>query len=460
MFIKSVHAAALAATFVAPKDLNINDAASIRSVASTLAYGTMSLYTGNITDTEETLAIFPSPVYWWEAGAAWGAMLDYYHYTGDSTYNDVVTQALLSQVGPNFDFMVPRHEGDEGNDDQAFWSFSILEAAERNFPQPDDSIPPWLDIASNIWNSMAARWNTTHCGGGLTWQIFASNANGMDYKNSVSNGGFFQMSARLARATGNDTYLEWAQKVWDWSESIGFIDADYNVFDGADSKDDCKEINPVSFSYAQAIYLYGAAVLYNHTNGDQNWGDRATGLLKATGSYFSPFDNSTNIMFEHACELVGTCNTDMVSFKAYMSRFMWATTQMMPSTLTDVQTVLNASAVAAGKACSGGENGTVCGHRWWVGAYDNNSGLGQQLSALETVQGLLIQDALPPFKAGEVLHVKGDANTSTASPSETAIPTSTKRSNDAASLTLVSPVTFLAWAAAAFFWNLPSQEWW
>lgn len=77
-------------------------------------------------------------------------MLDYSHYTGDYSYDKVIIEALLSQVGPNFDFMNPRYANSEGNDDQAFWAFSILEAAERNFPQSNDSIPPWLQIAENI----------------------------------------------------------------------------------------------------------------------------------------------------------------------------------------------------------------------------------------------------------------------------------------------------------------------
>ncbi|KAI1462092.1 glycoside hydrolase family 76 protein [Annulohypoxylon moriforme] len=418
MHMKSVRVAALAAVAAAvtlPKDININDISSVRSVAGTLAWELMAWYSGNVTNTPTTIAVFPEPYYWWEAGAAWGAMLDYSHYTGDSSYDDVISQALLSQVGPKFDFMVPEHYGSEGNDDQAFWSFSILSAAERNFPQPDDSIPPWLDVAENIWNSMVVRWNTSTCGGGLAWQIFESNPNGMNYKNSVSNGGFFQMSARLARATGNNTYLEWAQKVWDWSEAVGFVDSNFNVYDGADSKNNCAVVNKLSFSYAQGIYLYGAAVLYNYTDGNKTWGDRTTGLLKAADSYFSPYPNATNIMFEHACEPYELCNNDMKSFKGYLSRFMWATSRMMPSTLARVQTLLNASAIAAAKACSGGQNGTVCGQKWYVGGFDGVTGLGQQMTALETVQGLLAQGVAAPFKVGQIKHVKGVVNPSSSS---------------------------------------------
>ncbi|KAI1184151.1 mannan endo-1,6-alpha-mannosidase DCW1-like protein [Nemania serpens] len=415
------HAAALGATFIAPQDLNINDLDSIRSVASTVAYGTMSYYTGNITNTPDTIAIFPQPHYWWQAGACWGAMLDYSHYTGDSSYDDVITQALLSQVGPDFNFMDALYAGSEGNDDQAFWAFSILEAAESNFPQPDDSIPPWLDIAENIWNTMVLRWDNTTCNGGLHWQIYPSNPNGLDYKNAVSNGGLFQISARLARATANETYLHWAEKVWDWSQNVGFIDKDFNVFDGASSAQECREINHQTFSYSQGIYMYGAAVLFNYTDGDTVWADRTNGLLKASRLYFDPFPNATDIMYEPACEATGTCNTDMKSFKGYLSRFMAATAQLMPSTLSDIKKLLSASAVAAGKACSGGDNGTVCGEKWYVGGYDGNPGLGQQMTALETIQALLAFDAQPPFKFGEIKHVKTKEPTPTPSPSPSSV---------------------------------------
>lgn len=170
----------------------------------------------------QTFGDLPAPYYWWENGALMGAMLDYAHYTNDTTYNEVLTTAISSQViAPTYDLMVPAHYGDEGNDDQAFWAFTVLAAAERNFPQTADaSVPSWLQVAENAFNTMSARWNTSACGGGLLWQIFPSNPNGLNYRNTVSNGGLFQMSARLYRATGNQTYLDWANKVWDWTTSV------------------------------------------------------------------------------------------------------------------------------------------------------------------------------------------------------------------------------------------------
>jgi len=80
--------------------------ASIKSAASTVAYKMMTYYTGNQTGNEANVGLLPKPYYWWEAGAMWGGMVDYWHYTGDTTYNDVVAQAILSQASPTNDFML------------------------------------------------------------------------------------------------------------------------------------------------------------------------------------------------------------------------------------------------------------------------------------------------------------------------------------------------------------------
>lgn len=350
-----------------------------------------------------------------------GAMVDYSQYTGDTTYDDILTKAISYQIqSPNYDLMVVAHYGDEGNDDQAFWTFTVLSAAERNFPQSNDtSLPSWLQVAENSWNTMTARWNTSACGGGILWQIFASNSNGLNYRNSVSNGGLFQISARLYRATGNQTYLDWANKIWDWSTGVGFVSSDYYVWDGADSAKNCTNISGLSFSYAQGIYLYGSAVLANATTGTEasTWVTRAEGLLGAAGSFFI---NDTNIMYEHACEPYGTCNTDMKSFKGYLSRFMAKSALMVPSLDSQISTYLDTSAKAIAKACTGGDGSTTCGQKWYENNFDGSVGLGQEMSALETVHGLLAKQATAPLRQGGIQDVRQGASSSSSSSSTTA----------------------------------------
>lgn len=154
----------------------------------------LTFYTGD--KPGGTVGILPSPYYWWEAGAMWGSLIDYWYYTGDSTYNNITTTGLQSQVGAQNNYEPTDQAFDLGNDDQAFWGMAALSAAELNFPNPPESEPQWLTLAQAVFNRQAMRWDNATCGGGLRWQIFQFNG-GYDYKNAISNGCFFNMAARL-----------------------------------------------------------------------------------------------------------------------------------------------------------------------------------------------------------------------------------------------------------------------
>jgi len=140
-----------------------------------------------------------------------------------------------------------------------------MSAAEKNFPNPPADQPQWLALSQAVFNSQAARWDMLKCGGGLRWQIFTFN-DGYVYKNTVSNGCFFQLGARLARYTGNKTYAEWAEKAYDWTEAIGLLSKDYKLFDGSDSNLNCSELNHIQWSYNAGLFLAGAAYMYNYVS--------------------------------------------------------------------------------------------------------------------------------------------------------------------------------------------------
>ena len=136
-----------------------------------------------------------------------------------------------------------------------------MRAAELGFPNPSTS-PSWLDLAMKVFNDQASRWDTDTCGGGLRWQIFTFNT-GYDYKDSLSSGAFFQLAARLARYTGNQTYADWATKAYDWTSSVSLISDDYKVFNGALVGDDCKRLDRLQWTYAAGAFMYGSAVMTN-----------------------------------------------------------------------------------------------------------------------------------------------------------------------------------------------------
>ncbi len=99
----------------------------------------------------------------------------------------------------------------------------------------------------------------------LRWQVYQY-LTGYDYKNSIANGCFFNLGARLARYTNNDTYAQQAEKTWDWITSVGLMDAEYNIYDGAHVETNCTDINKIQFSYNMGVWLLGAANMYNYVS--------------------------------------------------------------------------------------------------------------------------------------------------------------------------------------------------
>lgn len=188
------------AHIVSAIDLGVNSTSSIKSAASSVAHGLMQYYTGNQSGGIPGLLPY-KPYFWWESGALMGTLMDYYYYTGDDTYNDIVIQGMMWQASPTNDFMPQNQTTDLGNDDQDFWGFAAMTAAEYRFPNPPSTQPQWLELAQGVWNSQQLRWNPQTCAGGLNWQIYSFNL-GYDYKNSPANAGFINMGARLYAYTG------------------------------------------------------------------------------------------------------------------------------------------------------------------------------------------------------------------------------------------------------------------
>lgn len=93
--------------------LDVTSSASVKNASSVVAKDMLSLYKG--TDPGQPLGLFGQPYDWWESGAVWGSLIDYWNYTGDAQYVGLVQQALLAQVGPDNDYMVPNQTKVEVN---------------------------------------------------------------------------------------------------------------------------------------------------------------------------------------------------------------------------------------------------------------------------------------------------------------------------------------------------------
>ncbi|KAF3018793.1 hypothetical protein G7054_g11031 [Neopestalotiopsis clavispora] len=394
-------------------DVDFSDEDSIKEGAATIAWGLVKYYTGN--NSGDVAGNLPDPYYWWEAGAMFGGLIDYWAFTGDDSYNNITFQALQHQVGDDADFMPENQTRSLGNDDQGFWAMASMTAAEMNFTNPDSDDPQWLALSQAVFNEYVTRWEDAEdtCGGGLRWQIYTFN-NGYNYKNSISNGCFFNLASRLARYTGNDTYAEWAERIFAWEQGVDFINSDWNVLDGAGNADDanCTEINAAQFTYNAGIYVIGAAHMYNYTESD-TWKERVTGLVTSISSVF--FENG--IMYEPPCEST-SCNTDQQAFKGHLARWLAYTAKLAPFTYDTIVPLLKSSATAAAEQCSGsptsgfkGHSGTACGFSWLDNStWDGNSGVGEQLNAMSIVMVTLLDDSPSPYTSTTGGSSVGNAN--------------------------------------------------
>ncbi|KAI0152120.1 glycoside hydrolase family 76 protein [Hypoxylon sp. NC0597] len=369
--------------------VDVEDADSVRAAAALVAEDLMTFYPGN--KSGMIPGIFEAPpdgdYYWWTGGALWGTMLNYRNHTGETKYDETISQGLVWQIGPNADYLPPNWTMTVGNDDQGIWALSALAAEEIRFQEPGQDNPSWLTIAKNVFDEQSVderRVDDGKCEGALRWQIFPAN-NGYNYVNSASNIGYFNLAARLTHLTGNKTYEDAAGDTFELLEDIGLVSDKYDVYDGAEVSDGCKSVNKVQFSYTAAMLLQGAAYMYNYTGGDDDWKERVDGLVSRTLEVFFP----NGVAFEPACELNGKCNSDMHFFKALLHRGLGSTIEVAPYTSAKILPVLKSSAKSAAAQCTGGDNGRLCGFEWTSGKFDNQTGPAQQMGVLEALVSVL-----------------------------------------------------------------------
>ncbi|KAL3496520.1 mannan endo-1,6-alpha-mannosidase [Aspergillus germanicus] len=365
-------------------ELNIGDQNSVRNAARTVAHNMMSYYHGN----ESGQIPGKLEGTWWEGGAMFMTLIQYWHWTGDTSYNEVTTQGMLWQRGKD-DFFPKNDSSFLGNDDQMFWGLAAMTAAELNFPEGEGD-PSWLSLAQGVFNTQVPRWDTQTCGGGMRWQIFPYQV-GYTMKNAISNGGLFQLAARLGRYTKNETYIQWAEKIWDWSATTPLLKvADWTIADSTGSGADCKDHGDTQWSYNYGTYLSGAAYMYNLTNGHTKWKTAIDNYLATTFRTFFPQDFGGKIMSEVSCEPWMICGRNQDCFKGFLSSWLTFMTTIVPYTAPEIIPKIQQSAIAAARQCSGGDSGTQCGRRWHQNEWDGSASLEADMSALSVISSTMV----------------------------------------------------------------------
>ncbi|KAL4874531.1 glycosyl hydrolase family 76-domain-containing protein [Aspergillus karnatakaensis] len=382
---------ALVALFycIAALQIQLDNPQSIRDAASRTAHGSLyGWYGGN-----ETGAIPGSfPDKWWEGSVLFTSLLYYWYYTGDDQYNALVSQGMQWQAGEG-DYLPKNYSRFLGNDDQYFWGAAAMTAAEFNFPEVHGGFS-WLSLAQGVFNTQTVAWDNTTCDGGLRWQLFPYQG-GWTLKNSISTGGFFQLAARLARYTHNNTYADWAQKAWDWTISTPLVDIQtWNVADSTDPRDNCTSQGNNQWSYNYGIYLSGAAFMYNYTE-KAEWKHVVDSLLGRMLMQFYPERYGGGKVFWEACDSVNLCNNNEKLFKGIVSMWLATVALLVPDTYDLIFPKLQTTAQAAALSCSGAGNDS-CSVKWYESKWDGTIGMEQQISATSILSSVLVSEKRNP----------------------------------------------------------------
>ncbi|HEX6526833.1 MAG TPA: glycoside hydrolase family 76 protein [Streptosporangiaceae bacterium] len=235
---------------------------------------------------------------WWQAANALTAVIGYTRHTGDPAHTGIISATFTAARRQHADFV------NWFFDDSAWWALAWVAAYDLT---GEDR---YLAAARTIFAHNLDGWDST-CGGGVWWNKERS------YKNAITNELFLTLAARLhQRVPGDQDYLAWAMRAWEWLHGSGMIGPDGLVNDGLTA--DCANNGGTTWTYNQGVILGGLAALYEIT-GDPAYlrqgeiiADAAlSGLIGPSGILAEP------------CEAAG-CDSDQTQFKGIFVRNLHA----------------------------------------------------------------------------------------------------------------------------------------
>ncbi len=196
----------------------------------------------------------------WQPALAIDAVINTYERTRDIAYLNVIEKSFQRYRGRRSHY----------HDDDGWY----LNAWLRAYDVTAD--PKFLGEARQLFVAMRDGWDNA-CGGGLWWRRDHT------YKNAITTELFLLAAARLARRTvadGDDetSYLDWAQRAWQWFDGSGMINSHDLVNDGLDAS--CANNGDTTWTFNQGVILSGLVELGRAT-GDNGQLERARRIADA-----------------------------------------------------------------------------------------------------------------------------------------------------------------------------------
>ena len=125
----------LAILSVSAVSLDVDSKESVCDAAKYVLDGTLNYYEG--LKPGGTVGMFAPPNYWWNAGEAFGGIVDFYTFCNSTneTLRELIIDAMYHQAGENFNYIPSNQSMTEGNDDQGVWavSYTHLDVYKRQY---------------------------------------------------------------------------------------------------------------------------------------------------------------------------------------------------------------------------------------------------------------------------------------------------------------------------------------
>ncbi|KAM0754828.1 Six-hairpin glycosidase [Meredithblackwellia eburnea MCA 4105] len=222
---------------------------------------------------------------WWQNPVVLLSFLDLDRALGNSVNQQAVT-AVLDNNSRGVQYMI-----DQYVDDSAWWGL----VTARAYQQYGNS--NYLTAARAIQAADAGNW-TSDCGGGIVWLTYKP-----DYgKNTVTNTLQIALSAKLYLITGEESYLEDAQRTLNWWQSWAYNPSTGKIYDTLTAYE-CVQTYEQLFTYNSAIIIGGLVDLYEGTK-NQTYLSMAQNIAYAA---IRDFSTSQGVMRE-SCEGDGPPN--------------------------------------------------------------------------------------------------------------------------------------------------------
>jgi len=212
--------------------------------------------------------------YWWQAHAL-DVLFDAYERSGKQDYADRAKDVYNSIYRLNGRTFI-----NDFYDDMEWMALALL----RGYKLTGDE--EYRDTVMLLWNEIIKGWNS-QMGGGIAWQKGTPY-----YKNTPANMPATILAARLYKESGDEKYLEWANKIFEWQLNT-LLSPTGLVWDGINRNKDGAIDKSWLFTYCQGVFIGACVELYDITK-DNYYLDLANKTAESSLKYF--FNSKTGIM--------------------------------------------------------------------------------------------------------------------------------------------------------------------